>query len=90
MIRDQLAHFAVRAPMPDRWLAGLAVTLLLLGLVMVASSSVAVAWAATRRSCPDGSAGARAAAFTISILSMVASGSPRTGETSIATEPATA
>ncbi|MHA7835221.1 MAG: putative lipid II flippase FtsW, partial [Algiphilus sp.] len=43
MIRDQLAHYALRTPMPDRWLAGLAVTLLLLGLVMVASSSVAVA-----------------------------------------------
>ncbi|MCR9090051.1 putative lipid II flippase FtsW [Algiphilus sp.] len=43
MIRAPLAHYASRTPMPDRWLAGLAVTLLLLGLVMVASSSVAVA-----------------------------------------------
>lgn len=43
MMRERITQWALRTPSPDRWLAGLALTLLLLGLVMVASSSVAVA-----------------------------------------------
>jgi len=43
MMRERLKQHLMQTPSPDPWLAGIALTLLLLGLVMVASSSVAVA-----------------------------------------------
>ena len=56
----------------------------------LAWASNCAAWAATARSCSEGSRGARAARFTVWALRTVASGSPGTGDASMDTSPPTA